>query len=262
MSSRALPFKHKTVLVTGAGQNTGMGIATLFAKAGARVLLNDLSSERVEAAVGSLRRRGLKNVVGLPADISVPEQVEAMFAAIKSVSKRLDVLVNNAAHLGVGPDVLDVKLSFFEAVIAVNLVGTFHVSQQAAKLMKNTGGGSIVNIASNVSKRAIRKRTAYLASKGAIDAMTLSMALDLAPYKIRVNSVAPGYIHSDRWNSLDPAHAARRRANIPLRVEAFPEDIGRAVLFLASGEASNITGARLLVDGGCSAQHMPADVDL
>ena len=262
MSSRALPFNHKTVLVTGAGQNTGLGIATLFAKAGARVLLNDVSPDRVKEAVGSLRRRGLRNVIGIPADISVPEQVEAMFDVVRASARRLDVLVNNAAHLGVGPDVLDVKLAFFEAVIAVNLVGTFHVSQQAAKLMKKTGGGSIVNIASNVSKRAIRKRTAYLASKGAIDAMTLSMALDLSPHRIRVNSVAPGYIHSDRWNNLDPVHASRRRANIPLGIEAFPEDIGRAVLFLASSDAANITGARLVVDGGCSAQHMPADVDL
>ncbi len=262
MSSRALPFNRKTVLVTGAGQNTGLGIATLFAKAGAKVFLNDVTHELVEGALTALRRRGLRKVIGIPADISVPEQVEAMFDVVKTSTKRLDVLVNNAAHLGVGPDMLDVKLSFFEAVVAVNLVGTFHVSQQAARLMKKSGGGCIVNIASNVSKRAIRKRTAYLASKGAIDAMTLSMALDLAPHRIRVNSVAPGYIHSDRWRKLDPAHAARRRANIPLGIEAFPEDIGHAVLFLASSDAANITGARLLVDGGCSAQHMPADVDL
>jgi Dehydrogenases with different specificities (related to short-chain alcohol dehydrogenases) len=255
-------FKNKTVLVTGAGQNTGLGIATCFAREGAKVFLNDRTDKSVERAVATLHRRGLKRVVGVPADISVPAEVEAMFRAITARSKKLDVLVNNAAHLGVGPDFLDVEPQFFEAVIRVNLFGTFYVSQQAAKLMKQAGRGAIVNLASNTSKRAIRKRTAYIASKGGIDAMTLSMALDLAPHGIRVNSVAPGYIHSDRWDSLDAAQVLRRRANVPLGVEATPEDIARAVMFLASDEASNITGARLLVDGGCSAQHMPVDVDV
>ncbi len=257
-----MKFKGKTVLVTGAGQNTGLGIATHFAGEGALVFLNDLTPEAVNRAAGLLRRRGLRRVVCVPADISVPSQVDGMFRAIAGKSKRLDVLVNNAAHLGVGPDFLDVKYDFFESVIRVNLLGTFYVSQQAARMMKWAGGGCIVNIASNTSKRAIRKRAAYIASKGGIDSMTLAMALDLAPHGIRVNSVAPGYIYSDRWKSLDPAHARRRRTNVPLGREATPEDIARSVMFLASEDAANITGARLVVDGGCSAQHMPADVDL
>ena len=255
-------FSKKVVLVTGAGQNTGLGIAAAFAAEGATVFLNDKSAPAVAAAVAQLNRRGWKKIFGVPGDIGVAAEVEALFGQLAARAKRLDVLVNNAAHLGVGPDFLDTKLELFEAVVRVNLTGTFHVSQQAARLMCRGGGGAIVNLGSNVSTRAIHKRTAYEASKGGIDALTLSMAVDLAAHGIRVNSVAPGYIHTDRWAQLAPAHVQRRRANIPLGREATADDIAKAVLFLASGEAANITGVRLVVDGGCSAQHMPPDIDV
>lgn len=255
-------FRNQVVLVTGAGQNTGTGIAAAFAAEGATVFLNDKSPAALAPALAALRQRRLKKIHGVPADISVPAEVEAMFRQIATRAGRLDVLVNNAAHLGVGPDFLEVSVEQFRAVVEVNLVGTFHVSQQAARLMQGQKGGAIVNIASNVSTRAIHKRTAYLASKGGIDALTLSMAVDLARFGIRVNSVAPGYIHTDRWKTLPAAHAARRRANVPLGREATAEDIAQAALFLASPAAGNITGTRLVVDGGCSAQHLPRDIDV
>jgi NAD(P)-dependent dehydrogenase (short-subunit alcohol dehydrogenase family) len=255
-------FKNKIVLVTGAGQNTGLGIAAGFAAEGATVFLNDKSATAVSRALATLRRRGFRRLAGLAGDIGVPADVEAMFRQLAAKAKRLDVLVNNAAHLGVGPEFVDTKLGFFEAVVKVNLFGTFHVSQQAARLMKRQGGGAIVNVGSNVSTRAIRKRSAYLASKGGIDALTLAMTVDLSPYRIRVNTVAPGYIHTDRWAALPAAHVRRRRANVPLGREATAEDIAQAVLFLASDQAANITGTRLVVDGGCSAQHMPRDIDV
>ncbi len=255
-------FKNNVVLVTGASRNTGLGIAARFAAEGATVFLNGRTLEKVGTALAALRQRGLKRLIGLVGDISVAADVEEMFRQISAKARRLDVLVNNAVHLGVGPNVLDMELEYFEAVTRVNLVGTFHVSQQAARLMKRRGGGAIVNVGSNVTKRAIRNRSAYLASKGGIDALTLAMAVDLAPHGIRVNMVAPGYIHTDRWATLAAAIARRRRANVPLGREATAEDVAEAVLFLASDQAANITGARLVVDGGCSAQHMPADVDV
>jgi NAD(P)-dependent dehydrogenase (short-subunit alcohol dehydrogenase family) len=253
-------FKNKTVLVTGAGQNTGLGIAAAFAAEGATVFLNDKSSEVATAAVTQLKRRGWKKIFGVPGNIGIAAEVEALFRQLAAKVKRLDILVNNAAHLGVGPDFLETKLEFFETVVRVNLVGTFHVAQCAARLMQH--GGVIVNLGSNVSTRAIHKRAAYEASKGGIDALTLSMAVDLAPHGIRVNTVAPGYIHTDRWAKLAPAHVQRRRANIPLGREATANDIAKAVLFLSSSDAANITGVRLVVDGGCSAQHMPPDIDV
>jgi NAD(P)-dependent dehydrogenase (short-subunit alcohol dehydrogenase family) len=255
-------FKDKFVLVTGAGQNTGFGIAAAFAAEGATVFLNDKTSESVAKALAALRKRGFKKLVGVSADISVAEDVNAMFRQISAKVKRLDVLVNNAVNVGTGHLFQNMPLDFFESVVRVNLVGTFHVSQQAVRLMLRKGGGSIVNIGSNVSTRAIRNRTAYLASKGGIDALTLSMAVDLGPCGIRVNSVTPGYVRTNRWAALTEAQVARRRANVPLGRESLAEDVAQAVLFLASDQAANITGARLVVDGGCCAQHMPQDVDV
>jgi NAD(P)-dependent dehydrogenase (short-subunit alcohol dehydrogenase family) len=121
--------------------------------------------------------------------------------------------------------------------------------------------GVIVNIGSNTSQRPVRERTAYCASKGAIEAMTKAIALDLAPHGIRVNEVAPGYIWTSRWEQIAEATAARRRANVPLGEPASAEDVAAAVLYLASGEAGNITGARLVVDGGVTAQLVPRDVE-
>lgn len=255
-------FQDKFVLITGAAQNTGLGIAAAFASEGACVFLNDRSPEAVDQALAALREMGFETLCGVPGDIGLPGEVNSIFQRIVSRTESLDVLVNNAAQLGVGPEFLDTSLDLFESVIRVNLVGTFNVSQHAARIMAKHGGGAIVNIGSNVSTRAIHHRVAYLASKGGIDALTLSMAVDLAPHGVRVNTVAPGYIHTDRWDALPVELVERRRANIPLGSEATADDIAQAVLFLASDQAANITGTRLVVDGGCSAQHMPQDIDV
>ncbi len=255
-------FRNKAVLITGAGCNTGLGIAARFAAEGAIVFVNDKTSESVRRGVAQLQKEGFKSVFGVPADIGVSAAVESIFRQIRSKVKCLDVLVNNAAHQGVGYAFEKTPIEFFEAVVRVNLLGTFHVSQRAARLMMSNGGGAIVNIGSNVSTRAIHKRSAYVASKGGVDALTLAVAVDLAPYRVRVNTVAPGYVRTDRWEKLSKEYIRRRRMNIPLGKEASSDDIARAVLFLASDDAAGITGTRLVVDGGCVAQHMPADTDV
>jgi NAD(P)-dependent dehydrogenase (short-subunit alcohol dehydrogenase family) len=255
-------FKHKNVLITGAGCNTGLGIAAGFAAKGAVVFLNDKTVDSTRRGVDQLRRLGLKKVFEAPADIGVPAEVESMFSQIQSKVKCLDVLANNAVHQGMGFTFLDTSFEYFESVVRVNLLGTFYVSQQAVRLMIRNGRGAIVNIGSNVTTRAIHKRSAYIASKGGVDALTLAMAVDLAPHHIRVNNVAPGYIRTDRWKTLSKEHIRRRRDNIPLAKEVSPDDIAEAVLFLASDAAANITGTRLVVDGGCVAQHMPSDIDV
>lgn len=257
-----MQFAGKTVLVTGASRNTGLGIVARFAEEGATVFVNSTTADGVRRAVETLRKRGLSGLIEVPGDISDPAAVEAIFGEIRRHTDRLDVLVNNAVIQGVGHAFQDTPLDFFEKVLRVNLVGSFHVAREAARMMIAQGGGAIVNIGSNVSKRAIHKRSAYIASKGGIDGLTLAMAVDLAPHGIRVNTVAPGYIHTDRWDALSEEHTLRRRANVPLGKEATAEDVAAAVLFLASPAAANITGARLVVDGGCSAQHMPEDIDV
>jgi 3-oxoacyl-[acyl-carrier protein] reductase len=255
-------FSDKVVLVTGASRNTGWGIAARFAAEGATVFVNGTTADGVARAVAELQSHGAERLIAAPADLGDPAAVDALFALIRQQTGRLDVLVNNAVLQGIGHSFEDTSLELFEQVLRVNLVGLFHVSREAAKMMIAQGGGAIVNIGSNVSTRAIRKRSAYVASKGGVDGLTLAMAVDLGPRGIRVNNVAPGYIHTERWEVLSQQDTLRRRANIPLGKEASADEVAAAVLFLASDEAAGIHGARLVVDGGCSAQHMPVDCDL
>ena len=256
-------FKNKVVLVTGAVENTGFHIASLFLKEGARVVINGADKRLTQSAAERLTHLGLPNHFPIVADIADAEQVKRMFSTIESQFGRIDVLVNNAAHQGIGDGFGDMAIDFFKEVIQVNLLGTFMVSQHAVNLMlaKHTKG-VIVNIGSNVSTRAIHKRTAYIASKGGLDALTNSMATDLGPKGIRVNMVAPGYINTDRWEKQTMEAVNRRRRNIPIGRESTGVDIAEAVAFLASDTVTSLNGARLVVDGGCSAQHLPEDVDV
>ena len=137
------------------------------------------------------------------------------------------------------------------------------VTQQAVNrfFLKQSDRGVVVFLSSNTAQRAIRNRTAYCASKGAINSMVRALALDLAPLGIRVNACAPGYIYTERWDALAEDVKTRRRMNCPLRKEASGKDIANVVAFLASSESSNMTGEIITCDAGCSCQHMPEDVD-
>ncbi|MDD4921998.1 MAG: SDR family oxidoreductase [Bacteroidales bacterium] len=256
-------FSKKVVLVTGASKNTGVGIAAMFIREGAEVCINGSSPKTTRQGAELLHGMGLTGFMELPADISNTEQVIAMFDKIKERFGKIDILVNNACDQGVGMFFEEMSPDDFLKVIKINLLGTFQVSQQAVKMMLGQETrGVIVNLGSNVSMRAIHNRTAYVSSKGGLDALTRSMAIDLAPKGIRVNMVAPGYIFTDRWDKISEEKRIRRRLNVPLGFEASADDIAQAVAFMASDESRNICGERLVVDGGCSAQHMPIDLDI
>lgn len=256
-------FKGKNVLVTGASQNTGLGAAAGYISEGAFVYVNCLNKEEAGKAEKFLDTAGLSNYKLLIADIADEKQVNDMFACIREHSNRLDILINNACDQGIGTSFENLTHEGFSRIIKVNLVGTFQVSLHAVRMMLlQPEKGVIINLGSNVSMRAIHDRTAYVSSKGAIEALTRSMAIDLGPKGIRVNAVAPGYINTNRWDVLSESTKARRRKNIPLGVESSVEDIVNAIMFLTSDAARTINGERLVVDGGCSAQHMPGDIDL
>ena len=254
-------FKEKVVLVTGAVRNTGLAIAEAFAREGAIVVLNGRKPADVAREAARIRQTYGGKVVEAPADISHPEQVDTMFAAIRDRSGCLDVLVNNAVVQGVGYSLVDTPCELLDEVFRVNVFGAYYCSQGAARLMLAAGRGAIVHIGSNTAERAIRNRTAYVASKAAIDGLTRAMAIELGPAGIRVNAVVAGYIRTDRWDALT-TEKDRRRANIPLHAEASGGDIAAAVLFLASESAAAINGARLVVDGGSLSQLYPADCDV
>jgi len=254
-------FKDRVVLVTGAVRHTGLAIAGAFAREGAVVALNGRKPEDVAREAAQLRARCGGEVIEAVADISQPEQVDALFADLRARRGRLDVLVNNAVNQGVGYSLEATPRDLLEAVFRVNVFGAYYCSQNAARLMREAGRGAIIHIGSNTAERALRNRTAYVASKAAIDGLTRAMAIELGPAGIRVNAVVAGYIRTSRWDTLT-TEIARRHANIPLRAEASGGDIAEAVLFLASDAAARINGARLVVDGGSLAQLYPSDCDV
>ena len=258
-------FDGKVVLVTGGNRNTGLAIVERFARAGAKVYMCGSSEESTAKGAAALAAMGVAGVTSQACDISDAAQVGALMDTIARESGRLDVLVNNAANQGLGHGgPLEMDAERFWDVLKTNVVGGFQVTQAACNrfFMKQESRGAVVFLSSNTAMRAIRKRTAYCASKGAINSMVRSLALDLAPLGIRVNCCAPGYIYTERWDVLDPAKAARRRLNCPLRKEASGADIAGVVAFLASDDSANMTGEIVTCDAGCSCQHMPEDVDV
>ena len=258
-------FEGKVVLVTGGNRNTGLDLVERFVREGAKVYMCGSSEASTAKGAEALKECGVEGVVSQACDISDAKQVSALFDRIAAESGRLDILVNNAANQGIGhggPLEMDPEL-FFD-VFKTNVVGGFRVTQEACNrfFMKQESRGAVVFLSSNTAQRAIRGRTAYCSSKGAINSMVRALALDLAPLGIRVNCCAPGYIYTERWDALDPEKAARRRLNCPLRKEAKGSDIAGVVAFLASGDSANMTGEIVTCDAGCSCQHMPEDVDI
>ena len=266
-------FQDKVVLVTGGDRNTGLWLVKKFVDEGAKVFTCAPNAACAKEGEESLAKMGVTGARMLACDISDIAQVNAMFDVIEREAGALDILVNNAANQGIGHGgPLEMDPQKFNEVFAVNVVGGFQVTQAACKRfflsekqskskVEVEGKGAVVFLSSNTAMRAIRGRTAYCASKGAINSMVKALALDLAPLGIRVNACAPGYINTSRWEVLDPEIAKRRRMNCPLGREASGEDIANVVAFLASDDSGNMTGEIVTCDAGCSCQHMPSDVD-
>ncbi|MBI4978704.1 MAG: SDR family oxidoreductase [Spirochaetes bacterium] len=254
-------MKNKTALITGAGSNLGLALAKRFLADGYNVAACDANTRFMKAAAAELHTVDRTRVLTLGADISDERAVKHMTRSVVKRFGGIDVLVSNAAAQGVGYTFTDTPVALLDTVIGVNIRGTFLVGQSVARIMLKQKRGVIINISSNTSERALRSRSAYITSKGAIDALTRAMALDLAPY-IRVNTVSPGYIWTTRWNAIGEKARKTRRASIPLHEPAYFDDIADMVLFLTSDKARNITGGRYVVDGGCGAQHLPAAVDM
>ena len=266
-------FADKVVLVTGGNRNTGLWIVKKFVDEGAKVFMCGSSAASTAAGVEKLKAMGVEGVIAQACDVGDRAQVTALFDLIEREAGRLDILVNNAADQGIGlGGPLEMDPEAILKVMNTNVKGGFQVTQMACnrfflseKQVKAKGEGEekgvVVFLSSNTAQRAIRGRTAYCASKGAINSMVRALALDLAPLGIRVNACAPGYIYTERWDVLDEKIKQRRRANCPLGREAKGADIANVIAFLASDESGNMAGEIVTCDAGCSCQHMPADVD-
>ncbi|MCF8566683.1 SDR family oxidoreductase [Alicyclobacillus tolerans] len=239
----------KSAIVTGAGRGIGRAIAQKFLREGARLLVCDIVEERVAEAVKELSEVG--EVHGLTVDVTNPAEVETLVQRAKELFGRIDVLANNAG-IAVFEDFLEVLPENWDKTMAVNLKGPFLVSQAVARQMVEQRSGSIVNMASTNGILGEPKLVHYNASKAGVILLSKSMAIELAPYNVRVNSVCPGFILTELAleGGMGKETVAQYTGKIPLGRYGRPEEVANAFAFLASDEASFITGAELVVDGG------------
>lgn len=239
----------KVAIVTGAGQGIGLEIARKLLSQGSHVILNDLEKGLTENAVASLSREGKGKVLGYSGDSASQEVVQGMIDLATHEFGTLDQVVANAGITLFG-SFLDYSAEDFQEVMRVNLLGTFMLTQGAARVMKNQqNGGAIVLTSSVTGHQSHENLAAYGMSKAAIEMLAKNLVLELGPFGIRVNTVAPGATLTERTTS-DPDYARTWSNLTPLGRPASTVDIAEAAYFLLSDAARHITGQTLIVDGG------------
>jgi NAD(P)-dependent dehydrogenase (short-subunit alcohol dehydrogenase family) len=252
-------FEGKTVIVTGGGSGIGHATALQFAREGARVLVADIDSNAAARVVHEIESTG-SLASAIVADVSTDEGAKAISARALELGKGIDVLVNNAASFHY-KRVEDATRADWERVLGVNVIGTSLCSKYAVEAMKRGGGGAIVNVASINGLIAMPNWMTYNASKAAVIEMSKSMAMDLAPFNIRVNCVCPGVTHTPALDRAiaDLGMTAQQVIDAVIAprclIKRFgrPEEVAPMIVMLASHEASYMTGATVVVDGGFSA---------
>lgn len=241
----------RLALVTGSSRGIGRAIAVKLAQAGADVIVHGRSDSKALSETVEMIKQCGKNAYVEVADTSKPEQIKAMFEDVKNKFGRLDILVNNAAVL-TRTAFLEISLDEWNNIMETNARGYFLCSQSAARIMKEKNKGRIINVSSISQYFTAPGRTHYCVTKAAIGMLTKGMALELAPYGITANEVLPGSIHTDFNDDVlsNPDYYKSCVDGIPLGRIGKPEDIAGAVVMLASDEASYITGAEIVIDGG------------
>jgi NAD(P)-dependent dehydrogenase (short-subunit alcohol dehydrogenase family) len=250
-------FDGKRVLITGSSRGIGLAAARIFHSLGASVAINGRSAGSVANAIATLG--GGKRLIPAPGDIATVRGCqEAIRSAVEGLGG-LDVLVNSAGVANARP-LLDCDEEMWDRILNINLRGTFFCIQAAYPHLK-ASRGNVVNVASDAGLIGERRLSVYCASKGGVVNMTRALALELAP-DVRVNSVCPGYVDTDMVRrdgiekATDPARAeAEAMSYAPLHRMARPEEIGKAIAYLAGDGAGFITGAALAIDGGGTAGH-------
>mmetsp|Transcript_12217 Transcript_12217/g.23721 ORF Transcript_12217/g.23721 Transcript_12217/m.23721 type:complete len:293 (+) Transcript_12217:3-881(+) len=259
-------FAGQVVVVTGGGGDFGRAGAIVFKREGANVVLLDAAAKPLQLSETALQQVPGPEAMGIVCDVTNQAQVEAAVASIEGKFGRITHLWNNAGYQGHVTPTTEYSVQDFQKVQDINVVGAFRVLQCVSKSMQKTGGGVIVNTASVAGLRGTPAMPAYVASKAAVLALTMSVAKDLAPFNIRVNAVSPALIGPgfmwDRQNQLhaesgspyfarDPDVVAQNKlAGVPMKRLGSIDEVVKAVTFLMSEESSYCTGTNLIVDGG------------
>lgn len=263
MSADLLGLTGRVALVTGGGRGAGRGIATQLALAGAHVAVTDLDEAPAEETATALRGLGVR-ALGLASDARDPDSIDATVARVERELGPLAVLVNNVGNYGAHAPkpATEIDWAFWQTAIDQNLKTTFLCSRAAAIAMRRSGqGGAIVNVASLAGVRGSPLLAPYGAVKAGVIQLTQTLALELAPDRIRVNCVAPtGILGPSLRDGMSEAAIEAMRRSIPLGELATPESLGDCVLMLASRLARFVTGQTLLCDGGASATTQRAGV--
>jgi 3-oxoacyl-[acyl-carrier protein] reductase len=242
-------LKDRVAIVTGGARGIGKAIALAFVREGAKVALVDVDREKLEVLKNQIEKEKGKVIV-IPCDITKSSDVKEMVDQVHKKIGRIDVLVNNAGIIRRGT-IDTITEEDWDRVIEVNLKGTFNCCKAVAGIMKQQGYGKIINVSSIAGKMGdITSAPGYGPSKAGIDALTKTLARQLAPYGVNVNAVSPHAIETEMSAQWSDERRKEIIASIPLGRLGKPEDVANAVLFLASDEASFITGEILDVNGG------------
>lgn len=254
MSTEIFSLADKVALVTGASRGIGRSIAIAFARAGADVAVAARSEADLEAVVGEIGETGRRGVA-IPTDVTDREQIQRMVDATVERFGRLDILVNNAGGSNFMAPLVTVKPKGWDKIRTLNFDSVFHATQIGAQAMLESGGGSIIQMASVAGIQGAQGLSFYSAAKGGVRLFSQAVAKELAGSNIRVNVIAPGWIDTplNDWMTSDEQTLKAAEGMIPMGRIGKPEEIIGAAIFLASEASSFVTGTTLVVDGGQTA---------
>jgi NAD(P)-dependent dehydrogenase (short-subunit alcohol dehydrogenase family) len=251
----AMLLQDKVAIVTGSSRGIGRGIALRYAKEGAKVVVCGRDKKTVKESADDVRAAG-GTVHEVVADVTNYDDVQRLFNETVKTFGTVDVLVNNAQTpvQGAGGPFLRLTREAWDRYVAANMGALFYCTQAAAQIMSAKRKGSIINISTNATQRVHRRSIAYDSVKGAMDVFTMAVAVDLAPWGVRVNAIRPGMIWATGSDRLSKEEVARRESQIPIGRYGYPEDIAWAAVFFAADDAGYITGQAFQVDGGLLVQ--------